>query len=76
VNGVELLQNDWLNQVELVLLDWAMPGLVSETTLQALKGQAFRAPAIVVTALSDPKFTETVLRHGATATLLQTKTLN
>ena len=59
-----------------VLLDRAMSGLVSETTLQALKGQAFRAPMVAVTALSDPKFTETVLKHGATATMLQTKTLN
>ena len=75
MKGGELLQNDWLNQVELVLLDWAMPGLVSEITMQALKGQDFRAPMVVVTALSDPKFTVTVLKHGATATLLQTKNL-
>ena len=74
--GSELLQNDRLNQVELVLLDWAMPGLDGETTLQALKGQAFRAPVVVVTALSDPPVTETALQQGVTETLLKTEALD
>jgi DNA-binding response OmpR family regulator len=74
--GGELLQNDRLNQVELVLLDWAMPGLDGEKTLQALKGQSFSAPVVVVTALSDPQVTKTALEHGATETLLKTEALN
>ena len=73
--GGELLADTRLDQVELVLLDWVMPGLDGAGTLQALRAQAFRAPVVVVTALSDPQVSACARREGATATLLKTEVL-
>ena len=74
--GGELLADARRDQVELVLLDWVMPGLDGEGTLRALKGQAFQAPVVIVTALSDPRVSETALREGASATLLKTEVID
>ena len=75
-DGSALLADDRLNQVKLVLLDWLMPGLDGESTLRALKNQAFRAPVVVVTALSDLRARETAQREGAEATLLKTEVID
>ena len=53
-----------------------MPGMDGETTLQTLKGQVFRAPVVVVTALSDPQVAETALQPGETESLLKTGALD
>ena len=74
--GGELLADARLKQVELVLLDWVMPGLDGEGTLRALKEQAFPAPVVVVTALSDPRVSESAQREGAAATLLKTEAID
>jgi len=73
--GGELLADVRLNQVELVLLDWVMPGLDGEGTLRALREQTFQAPVVVVTALSDPRVSESAQREGAAATLLKTEAI-
>ena len=75
-DGSALLTEDRLNQVKLVLLDWLMPGLDGEGTLKALKSQAFQAPVVIVTALSDPRVSETAQREGASATLLKTEVID
>jgi two-component system OmpR family response regulator len=73
--GSELLNAPRLNAVQLVLLDWMMPGLNGETTLLELRARQFSGRVVVVTALCDPHVQATALAAGATATLLKTEAL-
>lgn len=75
-DGKELLTNSELQKVELVLLDWVMPGLDGLGTLHALRNCAFKAPIIVVTALSDPQINKRALQEGAAAITLKTDILD
>ena len=73
--GSELLNSPQLNEVQLVLLDWMMPGLNGEATLLALRARRFCGRVVVVTALCDPAVQATAQAAGATATLLKTEAL-
>lgn len=73
--GSELLNAEQLSDVELVLLDWMMPGVNGEATLQALRALPFSGRVIVVTALCDPHVQATALAAGAAATVLKTEAL-
>lgn len=73
--GEELLEHRQLAEVQLVLLDWMMPGLDGAATLQALQAQAFRGQVVVVTALCDPDVQSTAAAAGAAGTLLKTQAL-
>lgn len=73
--GEELLNQERLDQVRLVLLDWMMPGLDGAATLQALQAQCFPGRVVVVTALCDPEVQRTAAAAGASATLLKTEAL-
>lgn len=73
--GEELLQQEQLDQVRLVLLDWMMPGLNGAATLKELQAQGFRGQVVVVTALCDPEVQHTAAAAGACATLLKTEAL-
>ncbi|MEY3963772.1 MAG: hypothetical protein RLZZ106_1027 [Cyanobacteriota bacterium] len=73
--GSELLAQEQLDQVELVLLDWMMPGLDGAATLKALADLSFRGRVVVVTALCDPEVQRMAGDAGAAATLLKTEAL-
>lgn len=73
--GSELLAQEQLDQVELVLLDWMMPGLDGAATLLALANTSFKGQVVVVTALCDPKVKHVAEAAGAAATLLKTEAL-
>ena len=73
--GAELLAQEQLDQVQLVLLDWMMPGLDGAATLQALQAQGFPGRVVVVTALCDPQVRQTAAAAGAADTLLKTEAL-
>ena len=74
--GEELLQQEQLDQVRLVLLDWMMPGLNGAATLKELQAQGFRGQVVVVTALCDPEVKRSAAEAGAVATLLKTEALD
>ena len=74
--GGELLTDSRLDQVEIVLLDWVMPGLDGKGTLRVLNNKAFQAPVVVVTSLSDPGVQEAAQREGAAAILLKTEVVD
>jgi DNA-binding response OmpR family regulator len=74
-NGSDLLKAAELNDVQLVLLDWMMPGLNGEATLLELRTRQFRGRVVVVTALCDPQVRATAQAAGAAATLLKTEAL-
>ena len=73
--GSELLTQAELQQVELVLLDWMMPGLDGAGTLQALAESGFAGRVVVVTALCDPEVLQQAKAQGAVRTLLKTEAL-
>ena len=73
--GSELLEAPRLREVELVLLDWMMPGLDGAATLQALSQRQHRARVVVVTALCDPEVQQQARAWGAAALLLKTEAL-
>ena len=73
--GSELLNAARLNEVGLVFLDWMMPGMNGEATLEALAQLPFNGRVVVVTALCDPQVQATALAAGAAATLLKTQAL-
>ena len=73
--GSELLAQEQLDQVELVLLDWMMPGLDGPATLSALADRSFQGRVVVVTALCDPEVQRMAEAAGAAATLLKTEAL-
>ncbi|CAK6700386.1 response regulator [Synechococcus sp. CBW1107] len=73
--GSELLTQAELQQVELVLLDWMMPGLDGAGTLQALAESGFAGRVVVVTALCDPEVLQQAKAQGAVSTLLKTEAL-
>ena len=73
--GSELLTQAELQQVELVLLDWMMPGLDGAGTLQALAESGFAGRVVVVTALCDPEVLQQAKAQGALSTLLKTEAL-
>ncbi|NDG75153.1 MAG: response regulator [Synechococcaceae bacterium WB8_1B_136] len=74
-DGRELVEHPQLAEVELVLLDWMMPGLDGAATLQALAARRFAGRVAVVTALCDPAVNTLALAAGAEATLLKTEAL-
>ena len=74
-DGQELLGDAQLHQVQLVLLDWIMPGLDGAGTLAALQEQHFPGQVVVVTALCDPEVQSRAAAAGASATLLKTEAL-
>jgi CheY-like chemotaxis protein len=74
-DGSELLCATQLNAVQLVLLDWMMPGLNGEATLLELRARQFGGRVVVVTALCDPQVQATAKAAGAAATLLKTEAL-
>ena len=74
-SGSDLLKAAELNDVQLVLLDWMMPGLNGEATLLELRSRQFRGRVVVVTALCDPQVQATAQAAGAAATLLKTEAL-
>ena len=74
-DGGDLLSAAQLNAVQLVLLDWMMPGLNGEATLLELRARQFGGRVVVVTALCDPQVQATAQAAGATATLLKTEAL-
>ena len=74
--GEELLALPELPQLELVLLDWMMPGLAGEATLRELTRLQFPGRVVVVTALCDPAVQRIALEAGARATLLKTEALD
>jgi len=73
-DGSDLLNTD-LTAVQLVLLDWMMPGLNGEATLLELRARQFNGRVVVVTALCDPQVQATAQAAGAAATLLKTEAL-
>ncbi len=73
--GAELLAQALLDHVDLVLLDWMMPGLDGADTLTALRQRGFSGRVVVVTALCDPEVERIAEAAGATATLLKTEAL-
>ena len=74
-NGSDLLNASQLSEVQLVLLDWMMPGLNGEATLLGLRARQFSGRVVVVTALCDPQVQATAQAAGAAATLLKTEAL-
>lgn len=74
-SGIELLEHQRLEQVQLVLLDWMMPELNGGQILQTLQQQGFAGRVVVVTALCDPEVQRQALAAGAEATLLKTEAL-
>ena len=74
-DGSALLQQPSLAQVQLVLLDWMMPGLDGAGTLQQLRAQGYPGRVVVVTALCDPAVQTQAQEAGATATLLKTEAM-
>jgi DNA-binding response OmpR family regulator len=74
-SGSDLLKATELNDVQLVLLDWMMPGLNGEATLLELRTRQFSGRVVVVTALCDPQVRATAQAAGAAATLLKTEAL-
>ena len=74
-DGSDLLNAAQLSEVQLVLLDWMMPGLNGEATLLGLRSRQFRGRVVVVTALCDPQVQATAQAAGAAATLLKTEAL-
>jgi DNA-binding response OmpR family regulator len=74
-DGQELLAHGQLDRVELVLLDWMMPGLDGAATLAALQEKQFRGQVVVVTALCDPEVQRIAASAGASTTLLKTEAL-
>jgi DNA-binding response OmpR family regulator len=74
-SGSDLLKAAELNDVQLVLLDWMMPGLNGEATLLELRSRQFRGRVVVVTALCDPQVQATAQAAGAATTLLKTEAL-
>jgi DNA-binding response OmpR family regulator len=74
-DGQELLAHGQLDRVELVLLDWMMPGLDGASTLAALQQKQFRGQVVVVTALCDPEVKRIAASAGASTTLLKTEAL-
>jgi DNA-binding response OmpR family regulator len=74
-DGSDLLNATQLSEVQLVLLDWMMPGLNGEATLLGLRSRQFRGRVVVVTALCDPQVQATAQAAGAAATLLKTEAL-
>lgn len=74
-SGSDLLKAAELNDVQLVLLDWMMPGLNGEATLLGLRSRQFRGRVVVVTALCDPQVQATAQAAGAATTLLKTEAL-
>ena len=74
--GDELLALAQLEQLQLVLLDWMMPGLDGEATLRELMQRRFPGRVVVVTALCDPAVQRAALAAGAQATLLKTEALD
>jgi DNA-binding response OmpR family regulator len=74
-DGGDLLSATQLNAVQLVLLDWMMPGLNGEATLLELRARQFSGRVVVVTALCDPAVQAIAKAAGATATLLKTEAL-
>ncbi|MFZ9947345.1 MAG: response regulator [Vulcanococcus sp.] len=73
--GSELLAHQQLDRMELVLLDWMMPGLNGAATLEALAHTSFQGRVVVVTALCDPEVQRLAHAAGAAATLLKTEAL-
>ena len=74
-DGSELLSQAQLQQVDLVLLDWMMPGLDGAGTLAALVGLGFSGRVLVVTALCDPNVQQQAMALGAASILLKTEAL-
>ena len=74
-DGSDLLNTAELTAVQLVLLDWMMPGLNGEATLLELRARQFNGRVVVVTALCDPQVQATAQAAGAAATLLKTEAL-
>ena len=74
-DGNDLLNAAQLSEVQLVLLDWMMPGLNGEATLLGLRTRPFSGRVVVVTALCDPQVQATAQAAGAAATLLKTQAL-
>jgi len=74
-DGSDLLNTAELTAVQLVLLDWMMPGLNGEDTLLELRARQFNGRVVVVTALCDPQVQATAQAAGAAATLLKTEAL-
>lgn len=74
-DGSELLSQAQLQQVDLVLLDWMMPGLDGAGTLAALVGRGFSGRVLVVTALCDPNVQQQAMALGAASILLKTEAL-
>ena len=72
-DGNDLLKAAQLSEVQLVLLDWMMPGLNGEATLLELRARQFSGRVVVVTALCDPQVQATAQAAGAAATLLKTE---
>lgn len=75
-DGYALLADADLPQVQLVLLDWMMPGLDGVGTLAALRERGFPGHVVVVTALCDPEVDRLAELAGAAATLLKTEALD
>lgn len=73
--GSELLAFTDFQLIDLVLLDWMMPGLAGAATLQQLRARGYRGRVVVVTALCDPMVKEQALALGATSVLLKTEVL-
>jgi CheY-like chemotaxis protein len=74
-DGSDLLNTAELTAVQLVLLDWMMPGVNGEATLLELRARQFNGRVVVVTALCDPQVQATAQAAGAAATLLKTEAL-
>ena len=74
-DGAALLELPQLPQLELVLLDWMMPGLAGADALQQLQARGHQGRVVVVTALCDPQVKEQALGLGAAAVLLKTDAL-
>jgi DNA-binding response OmpR family regulator len=74
-DGRQLLYHPRLAQVQLVLLDWMMPGLDGAGTLRQLRAQGYPGRVVVVTALCDPAVQTQAREAGATSTLLKTEAL-
>lgn len=71
-DGTALLALPELPDLELVLLDWMMPGLDGAATLQQLRTRGHKGRVVVVTALCDPQVQEQALALGAVTILLKT----
>ncbi len=74
-DGRQLLHHPRLAEVQLVLLDWMMPGLDGAGTLRQLQAQGYPGRVVVITALCDPAVQAQALEADATATLLKTEAL-